>query len=104
MAKAKTKDVSTASGTQTSQDSNSKDALAILKADHRKVEDLFRKYKTAENENEKSELAMQICRELIVHTKLEEEIFYPACREGGVEDGDLDEAQVEHDGAKIMIA
>jgi hypothetical protein len=38
-----------------------------------------------------------------VHTLLEEEIFYPACK--GVVDGDLiNEAYVEHDGAKVLIA
>jgi len=79
------------------------DAEALLKADHRKVEELFEQYKEAD-EDEKSDLAKQICSELIVHTTLEEEIFYPACREKDVDDEDLDEAQVEHDGAKVMIA
>ena len=80
------------------------DAEELLKADHRKVEELFEQYKNSDDEDEKSELAEQICHELIVHTKLEEEIFYPACREKNVEDDTMDEAQVEHDGAKIMIA
>src|ERR1700744_5195109 len=42
--------------------------------------------------------------ELIIHSMLEEEIFYPACREAGVEDDMMDEAEVEHDGAKVLIA
>jgi hypothetical protein len=79
------------------------DAETLLRDDHRRVEKLFEQYKTAE-ESDKSDLAEQICKELIVHTKLEEEIFYPACREKNVEDDALDEAQVEHDGAKVMIA
>jgi hypothetical protein len=37
-----------------------------------------------------------------VHTMLEEEIFYPAFR-GKIEDDTLDEAYVEHDGAKVLI-
>ena len=45
---------------------------------------------------------MQICLELKVHAMLEEEIFYPALR-GKIEDDDLDEAYVEHDGAKVLI-
>jgi hypothetical protein len=48
------------------------------------------------------ELAAQICTELMVHTLIEEEIFYPACR-GHMEEGLLDEAQVEHDGGKALI-
>jgi hypothetical protein len=44
-----------------------------------------------------------VCQELIAHTALEEEIFYPSCRQSGVEDDAMDEAQVEHDGAKILI-
>src|SRR3954470_22847322 len=79
-----------------------KDAIALLKADHRKVEELFEKYESARGR--KAEIAKKICMELIVHTMLEEEIFYPACREAGVEDDMLDEAAVEHDGAKVLIA
>ncbi len=78
------------------------DAITMLKADHRKVEDLFEKYE--KSRGRKSQIAKQICMELIVHTMLEEQLFYPACREAGVEDDMLDEAAVEHDGAKVLIA
>jgi hypothetical protein len=80
------------------------DAVALLKADHRKVEKLFATFAAADDSAEKRKLAAEICRELIVHTRLEEEIFYAACREAGVDDDSLDEAQVEHDGAKVVIA
>lgn len=79
------------------------DAIALLKADHRKVEDLFESYESAKGAAAKRKLAEQICLELIVHTKIEEEIFYPACK-GKVEDDLLDESFVEHDGAKVLIA
>ncbi|MEJ0028367.1 MAG: hemerythrin domain-containing protein [Rhizomicrobium sp.] len=80
------------------------DAFALLKADHRKVEDLFDKYEKARSDDKKKALAGQICLELTVHTKIEEDVFYPACK-GEIEDGDLLlEAYVEHDGAKVMIA
>ncbi len=79
-------------------------AIALLKADHRKVNALFRRFKTADSPDEKRQLAREVCTELIMHTRLEEEIFYQACREAGVEDEALDEAQVEHDGAKLLIA
>lgn len=79
------------------------DAIALLKSDHRAVEDLFEKFEKARDEGRKKELATTICHELIVHTIIEEEIFYPAIR-GRVEDDLLDESYVEHDGAKMLIA
>ena len=79
------------------------DAVALLKADHRKVEDLFSQFENAKSAARKEKLAKEICLELTVHTMIEEEIFYPACK--GKIDGDLlAEAYVEHDGAKILIA
>ncbi len=78
------------------------DAIEMLKADHRRVEGLFDKYEGARRRAEKSKIAQQICLDLTIHAQLEEEIFYPACREH-VDDPLLDEAQVEHDTAKILI-
>ena len=78
------------------------DAVALLKADHRKVEGLFKKAEKAKG-GAKERLVAQICNELIIHTMLEEEIFYPACRNEHVEEDMMDEAQVEHDGAKVLI-
>jgi hypothetical protein len=79
------------------------DAIALLKADHRKVEDLFEKFESAKGAEKKRRLAKEICTELTVHAMIEEEIFYPACK-GAVEEELLGEAYVEHDGAKVLIA
>ena len=79
------------------------DAVSLLKEDHRKVEELFEQFEKASGEGRKQALALQICKELVVHAQIEEEIFYPAC-EGKVEEDDLKEAYVEHDGAKVLIA
>jgi len=79
------------------------DAIALLKADHRKVETLFEKFEAATASERKTALAQEICTELCIHTMIEEEIFYPACR-GKVEDDKMDESYVEHDGAKVLIA
>ena len=79
------------------------DAIALLKADHRTVEELFEKFENARGDGRKRKLAQQICMELIIHSKIEEEIFYPAC-EGKVEEDLIKEAYVEHDGAKVLIA
>jgi len=78
------------------------DAIALLKADHRKVEELFEKFENANGSSTKQNLARQICTELKIHTMIEEEIFYPAFR-GKIEDDTLDEAYVEHDGAKVLV-
>jgi len=86
---------------------SSQGAVELLKQDHRKVEQLFEQFEQADDQDRQHELAHQICKELMVHTMIEEEIFYPACRSGAKEDEDttdkLDEAQVEHDSAKILI-
>jgi len=80
------------------------DAIALLKADHRKVEDLFEKFENAKGAKAKQALATEICTELSVHATIEEEIFYPAVKQVTKEEDKLDEAYVEHDGAKVMIA
>ena len=77
------------------------DAIALLKADHRKVEGLFEKFESARNGSKQS-IAEQICTELKIHTAIEEEIFYPVLRDK-IEDDLLNEAYVEHDGAKVLI-
>ena len=84
-------------------ESTNQDAIALLKQDHRTVEELFAQFEKASGEGRKQKLAQQICLELSVHATIEEEIFYPAC-EGKVEDDLLKEAYVEHDGAKVLIA
>lgn len=79
------------------------DAITLLKADHEKVAGLFEKFEHSKSESRKKELAMKICMELIIHTKIEEDIFYPACKDH-IEDDLWHEAWVEHDGAKVLIA
>jgi hemerythrin superfamily protein len=79
------------------------DAIALLKADHRKVEDLFEKFEKAKDSRTKLALAKEVCTELTVHAMIEEEIFYPACKDAVDEDLNA-EAYVEHDGAKVLIA
>jgi hemerythrin superfamily protein len=84
-------------------DEDRQDAIVLLKADHRKVEDLFAQFKAAKGTAKKQALVEKICAELSGHTVIEEEIFYPACRRK-VEDVLLNEGYVEHDGSKVLIA
>jgi hemerythrin superfamily protein len=85
------------------------DAIELLATDHKEVKTLFKQYdKLVESdgsEEEKQALAEQICQMLTVHATIEEELFYPAAREALGEDADLvDEADIEHESAKELIA
>jgi len=84
--------------------STTTDAIALLKADHREVEDLFEQFEKSRSEDKKVKLAQQICQALKLHTQIEEEIFYPAFLEGTGNKDIHHEAQIEHDGAKKLIA
>ena len=81
----------------------SQDAITLLKEDHREVKKLFKEFEEAKGDGRKQKLAHQICLELIVHSEIEEKIFYPAC-EGIVDEDELKEGYVEHDTAKLLIA
>ncbi|MFY8194114.1 MAG: hemerythrin domain-containing protein, partial [Novosphingobium sp.] len=74
--KAKANGNSNGSGTQ----SRSGGAIEALKADHRKAEQLFARYEMAKD-SEKRSIIEEVCKALTLHTLLEEEVFYPACRE-----------------------
>jgi hemerythrin superfamily protein len=87
-----------------------KDACDLLDADHKAVKKMFKEYEElassrARNASQKKkELAEHICQELTVHAQIEEEIFYPALREVFKDADLLDEAKVEHQSAKDLIA
>jgi len=81
-----------------------KDALAMLKADHKLVSSLFDAFEKTKSDARKTSIVAQICRELTVHTQIEEEIFYPAVK-AALRDKELvPEATVEHASVKNLIA
>jgi hemerythrin superfamily protein len=80
------------------------DAISLLKADHRRVEELFASFEKARTEDRKQSLATEICNALRVHSQIEEEIFYPAFYDATQEEDLHHEAVIEHDGAKKLIA
>ena len=80
-----------------------KDAIGLLKADHREVERLFAAFENARSEDRKSEIAEQVCAALRAHTAIEEEIFYPAYLEATRDTETHHEAEIEHAGAKHLI-
>jgi hemerythrin-like domain-containing protein len=93
--------------THTKVDQN-EDAITLLTADHAKVKKLFKEFEDLKegdgSAEDKSALVTLICYELKVHTEIEEEIFYPAVRKAIDDGGLMDEALVEHAGAKELIA
>ena len=78
--------------------------IALLKRDHREVEEMFDDFEELDGSAAKGKLARKICLALKVHAQIEEEIFYPAARKATGDDKLLDEALVEHAGAKHLIA
>jgi len=84
--------------------SRPQDAIALLKADHRQVEEWFAAFQSTNSSSRKQDLAQKICAALKAHTLIEEEIFYPAFLEATEEEDIHHEAEVEHDGAKKLIA
>jgi hemerythrin superfamily protein len=84
------------------------DAIELLDADHRAVKALFDEFRQLSAHKapaaKRRALAEQICMELTIHMRLEEEIFYPPVRDAIRDDDLLDEAEVEHAGAKELIA
>lgn len=87
-----------------------KDACDLLDADHRAVKKMFKEYEELTGSRARSaaqkklELAQRICQELTIHAQIEEEIFYPAVR-AAIKDTDLlDEAEVEHQTVRSLVA
>jgi hemerythrin superfamily protein len=80
------------------------DAITLLEGDHREVEGYFQQYKSAKSREDKKYFAVKICATLRVHAQIEEELFYPAARSATGDNNLLDEATVEHAGAKVLIA
>ena len=80
-------------------------ALEMLKDDHDRVKKSFKEFEKLDREDAETmqRLVQTVCEELKVHAALEEEIFYPAVREA-IDDEDLmNEAQIEHETAKMLI-
>jgi len=80
-----------------------KDAIALLKADHEAVSQLFEQYEKARSSSTKKALVTEICTALSVHAQIEEEIFYPAVKAALKDKLLVPEATVEHAGVKALI-
>ena len=83
--------------------SRQKDAIQLLKADHREVERLFRDFQTASGDERKMQLCRKICMAFMVHAQIEEELVYPTARDFLKDDEIVNEAVVEHNAAKDLV-
>ena len=74
----------------TTKRASTRDAIALLKQDHRKVRSLLSELeKTSDRAaGKRQQLLAEIEQELTVHTKIEEDIFYPAFRDAARKDDD----------------
>jgi len=83
------------------------DAVDLLDADHKAVKKLFIDYNAmcddGASPDAKQAIASKICQEILIHAQVEEEIFYPAVRQGTGDDALIDEAVDEHAQAKETI-
>lgn len=84
--------------------SRPQEATALLRADHKKVSQLFEQFDSARSSARKKRLVSQICTELTVHAQIEEEIFYPAVQRSLKDKELVPEATVEHATLKGLIA
>jgi hemerythrin superfamily protein len=96
--------MSTRKSTRKTSSRSRRDAISLLKADHRQVASWFSSFEKTRSEMRKQQLASRICSALKVHTRIEEEIFYPAFLEQAQDEDMHHEAVVEHDAAKKLIA
>lgn len=84
------------------------DAVDLLDADHLAVHALFQSYhalaRTHASPLQRRALAEEICLELTIHAKLEEELFYPAVRDALRDPQVLDEAEDQHGSQREFVA
>jgi hemerythrin HHE cation binding domain-containing protein len=80
-------------------------AVEILKEQHDKVKKAFKEFEKLDREDTEAlqKIVQTTCEDLKLHTTLEEELFYPAVREAIDDEDILNEAQVEHETAKMLI-
>ncbi|MCM5677957.1 hemerythrin domain-containing protein [Schlegelella sp. S2-27] len=86
--------------------SSRSEVFEMLKEDHKRAKKSFRDFSKLEQEGDEQacqQLAVQTCKELQLHMRLEEEVFYPAARSGLEEEDLIEEAEVEHGSAKTLI-
>jgi hemerythrin superfamily protein len=77
-------------------------ALEMLRRDHRDMQTMFHRYDNA-SEKEQEKLCREMVAALEIHTRIEEEVFYPYVREAAARDDLIEVASVEHGAAKQLL-
>ena len=84
------------------------DAIDLLDADHLAVHAMLQSYRELVRMRagalQRRALAEEICMELTIHARLEEELLYPALREALQDEDLLDEAEEQHGSQREFIA
>jgi hemerythrin superfamily protein len=89
----------------TKKQGNSIDILQILHSDHQMVAELFFQFSQSEDDAEQERIVSEIITQLLVHAQVEEELVYPAVRDGDESAEDMmDEADTEHHVVKFLMA
>jgi hypothetical protein len=87
--------------------SRQRDVIALIKADHTAVNQLFRRYQTLGGRAMRSrrQIADRLIKELSIHAAVEEQVLYPNAR-AGLPNGDklVKEALQEHQSLKEALA
>ena len=90
----------------TSTSTKPKNAITLLKEDHKKVKAAFKEFEGLGDKayRSKEKLVSVICSDLLVHMVAEEKVFYPTVAPK-IKDGQslIDEGIVEHTAAKNLI-
>lgn len=80
-----------------------KDILTLIEADHRKAEQLMTELENTKDSKKTQSLFKEIYKELTLHAKAEELVFYPAMEEYDETEEYIEEAEQEHDSVKVLL-
>lgn len=85
------------------QESSAPDAIALLKSQHREVEELFKQFEAAGSKtaNQRQKIVEKLTTRLEAHAKIEEKFLYPVGRE--VDDDLTLEAIEEHNLVHFLV-
>lgn len=84
-------------------DQQGMDILLLIETDHREVEDLFEQLEENAGSKKAEKIFKQIFSELSLHAHAEELVLYPAMQEYEQTKKYIEEAESEHNTAKILL-
>jgi hypothetical protein len=94
---------SAADNSMSAENAEPRDALAFLKEDADTIDALFGKFEAAQHQQAQGQIAKELSRTLRHHVRLMEDVVYPELRLHGVDEDELERAQVKLDGIKMLV-